>query len=170
MITCQHCSMHNAQCSLLTVRCRIPKAAILYSAHCSFHYAWLTASTLRTALCTLCALCTLLFAHFVHSALCSLHTLCTLHIALCTLCALCALLFAHFVHCAGDRKRAGALDVLSSPSTEGYHLLQRARHVATEAQRVWSFREVCEREPYGYQLNELGESQVYDSGVWGGGG
>ena len=155
MITYQHRSMHNAPCSLSAAEFRKLQYCTLPTA------LFITHGSLR-------ALCTLLFAHFVYSAHCSLHTLCTLRTALCTLCALCALLFAHFVHFAGDRKRAGALDVLASPSTEGYHLLQRARHVATEAQRVWSFREVCEREPYGYQLNELGESAVGLSGVGGG--
>ncbi len=44
----------------------------------------------------------------------------------------------------GDRKRVGALEVLNSGSAEGFHLFRRARHVATEAARVWAFRAVCE--------------------------
>ena len=40
----------------------------------------------------------------------------------------------------------GALQVLNSESREGFHLLRRARHVASEAARVWRFRGVCESE------------------------
>jgi hypothetical protein len=56
---------------------------------------------------------------------------------------------------AGDRKRAGALDVLSS-GKDGFLLFRRARHVATEAQRVLEFRFVCETEPSISQLPDLG--------------
>jgi len=55
----------------------------------------------------------------------------------------------------GDRKKAGALDVLSS-GKDGFLLFRRARHVATEAQRVLDFRFVCETEPSVSQLPDLG--------------
>ncbi len=55
----------------------------------------------------------------------------------------------------GDRKKAGALDVLSS-GRDGFLLFRRARHVATEAQRVLDFRFVCETEPSISQLPDLG--------------
>lgn len=55
----------------------------------------------------------------------------------------------------GDRKRAGALDVLAS-GRDGFLLFRRARHVATEAQRVLDFRFVCESEPSMSQLPDLG--------------
>jgi hypothetical protein len=56
----------------------------------------------------------------------------------------------------GDRKRVGALEVLGSGSTEGFFLQRRARHVASEAARVWQFRAVCEGAPSAGQLAELG--------------
>ncbi len=40
----------------------------------------------------------------------------------------------------------GALEVLNSGSTEGFYLQRRARHVASEAARVWAFRATCESE------------------------
>ena len=59
----------------------------------------------------------------------------------------------------GDRKRAGALEVLNSGSAEGYHLYRRARHVATEAHRVWAFRAVCESgDALDVKLTRLGGS------------
>ncbi len=58
---------------------------------------------------------------------------------------------------AGDRKQAGALQVLNSGSAEGFHLLKRARHVASEAARVWQFRGVCEGSaPAPEKLAQLG--------------